>query len=221
MSNPNLPIPYSRRELYLNAIAEGSTNNIPENPISRIEMYLDYIARHGQGGSSTGDYEDLLNLPKINGVTLKGNKVPAQLGFSTVCSMSAATETTVAGYLEFLDATLLGETDFTQLFKISNRNNIVGADDEVILPAGSVLLAEAFFNSSDDSFTFSGVVFNKTSGSLLKASFNYSGVDGNISDLVVSDMLDILPPAPSEDGTYTLKCTVSSGSATYSWVADE
>ena len=30
-----------------------------------------------------------------------------------------------------------------------------------------------------------------------------------------------LPTAPSEDGTYTLKCTVSSGVATYSWVAGE
>ena len=29
-----------------------------------------------------------------------------------------------------------------------------------------------------------------------------------------------LPAAPSEDGTYSLKCTVASGTASYSWVAD-
>ena len=30
-----------------------------------------------------------------------------------------------------------------------------------------------------------------------------------------------LPTAPSEDGTYTLKCTVADGEVTYSWVLDE
>ena len=29
-----------------------------------------------------------------------------------------------------------------------------------------------------------------------------------------------LPTAPSSDGNYTLKCTVSSGTATYSWVSE-
>lgn len=30
-----------------------------------------------------------------------------------------------------------------------------------------------------------------------------------------------LPEAPTTDGTYTLKATVSGGTATYSWVLDE
>lgn len=30
----------------------------------------------------------------------------------------------------------------------------------------------------------------------------------------------VLPKAPTEDGTYILKCTVSSGEATYSWISE-
>lgn len=31
--------------------------------------------------------------------------------------------------------------------------------------------------------------------------------------------LNVLPEAPTTDGTYSLQCTVSNGEATYSWVA--
>lgn len=31
--------------------------------------------------------------------------------------------------------------------------------------------------------------------------------------------LNVLPEAPTTDGTYSLQCTVSNGGATYSWVA--
>lgn len=31
--------------------------------------------------------------------------------------------------------------------------------------------------------------------------------------------LNVLPEAPTTDGTYRLQCTVSDGEATYSWVA--
>lgn len=36
----------------------------------------------GGGGGGTDDYEDLNNLPKINNVTLKGNKSITDLGFA-------------------------------------------------------------------------------------------------------------------------------------------
>ena len=60
-----------------------------------------------------------------------------------------------------------------------------------------------------------------------KASFDtlYNIVDGDMSALATDDELqevaDRVPEAPSEDGTYTLKATVSNGTKTYSWVADE
>lgn len=60
-----------------------------------------------------------------------------------------------------------------------------------------------------------------------KASFDtlYNIVDGDMSALATDDELqavaDRIPAAPDADGTYTLKATVSSGTKTYSWVADE
>lgn len=45
--------PQSRSEEYLNAIATGSTSNLPE-PESRMDAYLDYIARNGGGGGGGG-----------------------------------------------------------------------------------------------------------------------------------------------------------------------
>lgn len=60
-----------------------------------------------------------------------------------------------------------------------------------------------------------------------KASFDtlYNIVDGDMSALATDDELqavaDRIPAAPDTDGTYTLKATVSSGTKTYSWVADE
>jgi hypothetical protein len=53
----------------------------------------------------------------------------------------------------------------------------------------------------------------------------YNRVEGDMSAIVIDSQLEVvadrIPEAPSEDGTYTLKATVSSGTKTYSWVADE
>ena len=51
-------------------------------------MAVDTIARmmaldaeqHGGGGGGTSDYTDLTNKPKINGVTLTGNKSLSDIG---------------------------------------------------------------------------------------------------------------------------------------------
>ena len=53
----------------------------------------------------------------------------------------------------------------------------------------------------------------------------YNRVEGDMSAIVIDSQLEVvadrIPEAPSEDSTYTLKATVSSGTKTYSWVADE
>lgn len=53
----------------------------------------------------------------------------------------------------------------------------------------------------------------------------YNRVEGDMGAIVIDSQLEVvadrIPEAPSEDGTYTLKATVSSGTKTYSWVADE
>lgn len=44
------------------------------------------ISSTGGGGGGTGDYQDLINKPKINSVILSGNKTTAQLGLPTKTS---------------------------------------------------------------------------------------------------------------------------------------
>lgn len=43
-----------------------------------------YTDKHGGGGGGTTDYEDLDNLPQINGNTLTGNKTSADLGIASI-----------------------------------------------------------------------------------------------------------------------------------------
>lgn len=42
-----------------------------------------------------------------------------------------------------------------------------------------------------------------------------------VAEDISSEVGGVLPTLPTEDGTYTLKCTVADGNATLSWVADE
>ena len=54
---------------------------IPAEPETRIEQYLDAIVRNGGGGGGgTSNYNVLTNKPQINGVTLIGNKTLEELG---------------------------------------------------------------------------------------------------------------------------------------------
>ena len=83
----NLPEPITRKEIYLKAITEngggsggGGSVDLPE-PVTREEIFLKAIADNGGGG--TTDYEQLTNLPKVNGVELKGNKSVSQLGLQS------------------------------------------------------------------------------------------------------------------------------------------
>lgn len=46
----DLPTPINRHEQYLNAIATGNADDLPTPPITREEVFLDYIARNGGGG---------------------------------------------------------------------------------------------------------------------------------------------------------------------------
>lgn len=49
-----LPKPITRQESYLANIA-GEENPLPEDPITREEIYLDYIAKNGGGGGGGGE----------------------------------------------------------------------------------------------------------------------------------------------------------------------
>lgn len=118
----NLPDPVTRKEQYLSAMAENSTQ-YPEEPITREEMYLDYLCKNGTGGGSGGttNYNDLTNKPSINGVPLEGNKTSADLkiqsqttqtdhGTSDTTFMLPANQYHTWGEVAALTLTLAAET---------------------------------------------------------------------------------------------------------------
>ena len=72
--------PITREERFLNAAATGDASGLP-TPITREEQYLKAIAEGsgGGGGGGTDDYTKLKNQPKINNVTLTGNKTTEDL----------------------------------------------------------------------------------------------------------------------------------------------
>ena len=63
--------PQSRNEAILQNML--GANNVLEPPQSRIEELLQEILVSGGGGGGTSDYEQLSNLPQINGTELKGD----------------------------------------------------------------------------------------------------------------------------------------------------
>ena len=64
-------------------------------PISHLEWIIaTYGGGSGSGGSSSGgttNYNDLLNKPSINGITLAGNKTALDLGITFTIPISEPT----------------------------------------------------------------------------------------------------------------------------------
>lgn len=61
--------PYTRKEMYLNAIA-GGNGGIPSTPYTREEMYLDAIAKAGGGGSGDNHFVITLSLDSDKNYTV-------------------------------------------------------------------------------------------------------------------------------------------------------
>lgn len=80
--------PQSRDEDILVSIIEGTEYTEPAE--SRIEYRLLQLKEVIEGG---GDYEDLANKPKINNVTLDGNKSWADLGLSNPMHIAGRVDT--------------------------------------------------------------------------------------------------------------------------------
>lgn len=78
----------SRDEEILAATIDGT--EYTDEPQSRIEYLLLELKGVIEGG---GDYEDLSNKPKINNVTLDGNKSWADLGLSNPMHIAGRVET--------------------------------------------------------------------------------------------------------------------------------
>lgn len=73
-------VPQSRTEAILRATIDGQEyNNLPESRIEALLLELKEVIESGGGGGGTGDYNNLVNQPQINGHTLVGNMTPAEL----------------------------------------------------------------------------------------------------------------------------------------------
>ena len=107
MALPNEQL--TREEIFLKAAATGNTQGLP-TPLTRVEEYLKYIAENGSGGGGTSDYEQLQNLPQVNGTTLVGDKSLSDLGITQAIKKVASM---IAG--EF-DANVAYETDAVVIY---------------------------------------------------------------------------------------------------------
>ena len=81
--------PITRKEKFL-AKAGGQEVELPKPPYTREEKFLKVIA---EGGGGTSDYTDLTNKPKINNVTLDGNKSWSDLGLSNPMHIAGRVDT--------------------------------------------------------------------------------------------------------------------------------
>lgn len=116
----------SRGEQYLRAIATGSTSGLPPFPQSRMEEYLDYIAKNGGGGGSGGG---VLKVG-MDMETMALDKTYAEItaGYAVLCVEQG-------GMVQY--APLVGSADaaFTLLFLAGNQQMTFVAESADGYPA--------------------------------------------------------------------------------------
>ena len=110
--------------------------------ISQIRQRLEILYQEvdrleaGGGGGDTGDYNDLTNKPKINSVTLSGNKSLADLGIAPASTTYTKTEvdTALSGKANSSDVYAKSET-YT---KTQTDAEIQGAITDIDVPSTAV-----------------------------------------------------------------------------------
>lgn len=117
----------------------------------RLEILYQEVARleTGGGGTGTDNYNELENKPKINNITLSGNKSGSDLGLASTSDLSAyltssdaaATYQTQAGMSDYLTSSDAASTYQTQsgmssyYTKTEVDGEIVGAINDLDVPA--------------------------------------------------------------------------------------
>lgn len=105
-----------------------------------IKISDDYVISATGGGGGTSDYEDLSNLPKLNNVTLKGNKSLSDLGIQPAGNYALESEIPtktsdltndsgfITGYTE-TDPTVPSHVKNITQANITNWNNKLDSED--------------------------------------------------------------------------------------------
>ena len=62
---------------------EGQIMPMPASIAEQLDARVTYLEEHGGGGGGTDNYNNLQNLPKINGTTLSGDKSASELGLAS------------------------------------------------------------------------------------------------------------------------------------------
>ena len=123
---------------FFNVNGEIRINNvpIPQTTVSNVRSdsttgtyscnYINSIS----GGSGTTNYNSLTNLPKINGITLTGNKTSSQLGIKSPTKVSE-----LENDLGFID---INYHDTTKQDKLVSGTNIKTINNQSILGSGNI-----------------------------------------------------------------------------------
>lgn len=80
---------------------------IPTEPQSNTAYYRGVELNTGGGGGGTSNYEQLTNLPAVNGQTLIGNKSSSELGLAAEVHTHPNATTSTAGFMSAADKTKL------------------------------------------------------------------------------------------------------------------
>ena len=201
----------------------GSVKDVktPDGTITRKVGVVDLSTLTWNGSYYTNDLASLIKIPAStsiipNVITSNNYNVKSEGSESGIAgsndlfitssgSLVIRASTTPSGYLYYELATPTTEqgTSFSENIEIDDYGTMGwknGNDEYVEIPQGCKIFYPADYVLLMDD------LYNYTNGDVTKLAKK--------SDIVT-------PNAPSVDGTYTLKVTVSSGTVTYSWVLDE
>lgn len=191
MSLPETP--HTRRNLYLSVIAgQNSVDDLPDNPLTEEERYLDYIARNGGGGGSAGisvslyRYGDLVKKEAVASGTV-----------ITLPSVKSYTDWEFAGWSATKGATTAPDYEAGDTITVT-------ADVSLYAVFGKVIRRDPVYElDHSDSYVFN-TVSNKTSrNKILSHEFN-AGNYGKIEFTAECDCQQHIQGHPPAHSIYTV-----------------
>ena len=174
----DLPNPINRYEKYLNAIATGNSDDLPTPPITREEVFLDYIARNG-GGSGSGEVTGVKGNAESNYRKGNVNITPENIGLGNVNNtsdankpVSTAQQTALDGKVDKVTGKGLSTNDYDNTAKgivdgvttalagkanssdLGDKSNLTTTDKSSVVAAINELVSGASLHDIGNDYTF-------------------------------------------------------------------